>query len=698
MNIKNSILLRVRLAFLLIFLFAMAIVTKIIIIQFVDGHKWQKMAEEIGLQHRVVKATRGNIYSDNGSLMATSLPVYKVALDPSIASDDIYAYGIDSLAHLLSRHFKDKSKTEYKRKINDARLRKKMYLALNSKQINYQEKKLMASWPIFREGRHKGGVIFEKVDKRVRPFSQLGFRTIGFIHEDGYSRGLEYSFNEQLSGKDGMALYQKMAGNNWKPVYTGNEVKPVEGYDIETTIDINLQDVAESALLRRLKEYEADYGCVVVMEVETGEIKAISNLSRNSQGQYIERYNYAVASQGSTEPGSTFKLASMIALLEDAKINLEDTIDTGKGGFLFYDRVMRDSKPGGYGKITIKEAFEKSSNIAISKLVNFHFGHDPQRYIDHIYALGLARPLGFQMIGEAIPKIKNTNDPSWSGTSLPWISIGYEVEVTPLQTLALYNAVANNGKFIQPIIVRKAFKADQLKELYQPAVINERICSEETLKKIKILLEGVVENGTAKNIRDTHYKVAGKTGTARILSEGKYVKSYYASFAGYFPADRPRYSCIVVINDAKGIKQFGSDVAAPVFKEIADKIYARDLKMHSPFPKNNQAPRINRPSIYAGNHEDLRFLCNQLGIRNHSTSNEEWVGAENSGNAVSWTSRKLELDKVPDVKGMTLKDALYLLENKGMRVIYQGRGRVKEQSQPPGSKALDGSIITIKLS
>lgn len=697
MNIKNSILIRVRVAFLLIFLFAVAIVLKIVNIQFVEGPKWIKLAEDTGLQHLTVKATRGNIYSDNGSLMATSLPFYKVAIDPTIAKDEIYKKGIDSLANLLSRHFKDKTTSEYKRKINDARLKNKKYILLNSKQINYQEKKLMAGWPIFRQGRHKGGVIFEKVDKRFRPFSQLGFRTIGFIHEDGYSRGLEYSFNEQLSGKDGIALYQKMAGNNWKPVYDGTEVRPVEGNDIETTIDINLQDVAESALLRGLKYHEADYGCVVVMEVETGEIKAISNLSRNSSGHYLERYNYAVASQGSTEPGSTFKLASIIALLEDTKINLNDSIDTGKGGYLFYDRVMRDSKPGGFGKITVKEAFERSSNIAISRLVNQHFGHDPQRFIDHIFDIGLAKPLGFQMIGEAMPKIKNTTDPSWSGTSLPWISIGYELEVTPLQTLAFYNAVANNGKYIQPIIVRKSFKADQVKNVYKPAVINEKLCSEETLQKVKKLLEGVVEKGTASNINNSHYKIAGKTGTARILEEGKYVRKYYTSFAGYFPADRPRYSCIVVINDPKGFKQYGSDVAAPVFKEIADKIYARDIKMHPSFPKNNFAEEAGYPFIQAGFHDDLKYVCNQLGISNHTENQDEWVYAEKSGNSIIWRTRKIEMDKVPDVKGMTLKDAIYLLENKGLRVVYKGRGRVKEQSQAPGSKALSGSLINLKL-
>lgn len=681
-----------------ILIFAVAIVGKIVNIQFVNGKEWIALAEDIGLQHLTVKATRGNIYSDNGSLMATSLPFYKVALDPTIATDEDYKAGIDSLSYLLARHFRDKSASEYKRKINDARLKKKKYVVLNSRQINYQEKKLMSTWPLFRFGRNKGGIIFEKSDKRIRPFSQLGFRTIGFIHEDGYSRGLEYSFNEVLAGKDGIALYQKMAGNNWKPVYDGTEVVPVEGNDIETTIDINLQDVAESALLRALKNHEADYGCVVVMEVSSGEIKAISNLSRNSSGNYFERYNYAVASQGSTEPGSTFKLASMIALLEDTKILLDDSIDTGKGGYLFYDKVMRDSRPGGFGKLTIRNAFERSSNIAISRLVNYHFGHDPQRFIDHIYNMGLGRPLGFQMVGEAVPKIKNANDLSWSGTSLPWMSIGYEVEVTPLQTLAFYNAIANNGKYIQPIIVKKAFKADQIKAIYNPAVINEKICSDETLVKVRELLEGVVERGTATNINNGHFKIAGKTGTARILEEGRYVRKYYTSFAGYFPADRPRYSCIVVINDPKGFQHYGSDVAAPVFKEIADKIYARDIEMHDPFPLNTNDKEPGNPVIQAGFQDDLRFLCNQLGISNHSENQEDWVSAEKSGNTIKWESRNQEIDKVPNVKGMTLKDALYLLENKGLRVVFSGRGRVKEQSQAPGTKALSGTIITIKLS
>jgi cell division protein FtsI (penicillin-binding protein 3) len=697
-NIKKSILLRVRIAFLLVVLFAMAIVAQIVNLQFVQGGQWKKMAQEIGLQFRKVKATRGNIYSDNGSLLATSLPFYKVAFDPTIADEEVYKKGIDSLASLLSTHFKDQTPLDYKRKIHNARVKGKQYVVLNSKLINYQEKKKMLSWPIFRLGRHKGGIVFEKVDKRFRPFSNLGFRTIGFINENNHGAGLEYSFNRELGGKDGEALFQKMAGGNWKPIHDGSEVRPIEGLDIETTIDVNLQDVSESALLRALQEHRADYGCVVVMEVKTGEIKAISNLSKNSAGQYLERYNYAVASQGLTEPGSTFKLLSMIALFEDSNVQPEDSIETGKGEFLFYDKKMTDAKPGGYGKITVQQAFEKSSNIAMSKMINNQFGLKPQRFIDYINNIGLGQPLGFQMIGEGVPYIKSVKDPSWSGITLPWMSIGYELKLTPLQILTLYNAVANEGKMIQPIIVKRIKRADKTVDKFEARVINKRICSKETLKKVKRLLEGVVENGTASNIKDSYYSIAGKTGTSKKVKDGKYTNSYYTSFAGYFPADRPKYSCIVVIDNPQGFRQYGSDVAAPVFKEIADKIYARDIEMHGAYPGEYNVNLGVFPLIQAGNLEDLRLLCNELGISNHSNQSDGWVKAERSNNSIQWKPVKNSPDAVPDVRGMTLKDALYILENKGLKVHFKGRGRVVEQSMMPGTKALRGSQIYIRLS
>lgn len=692
-------MLRARLAFLCVTLFAGAIVMKLFHIQMVEGEKWRKISDEIGLQYRTIKATRGNIYSDNNSLLATSLPFYKVAFDPTIAEKGLFNQNIDSLSYLLSRHFKTHSQLYFKRKIVNARKNGRKYVVLSKKKIDYREKKMMSEWPVFREGRLKGGVIFEKVGKRFRPFSGLGLRTIGYLNEDNYGAGLEYSFNDKLAGKDGKALFQQIAGREWKPVHNGSEVRPVEGLDIETTIDINLQDVANAALLSALQHLKADYGSVVVMEVNTGEIKAISNLTRYEKKghvDYREIYNYAV--QNATEPGSTFKLASVIALLEDSGVLLSDSIDTGNGKFKYHDRTMPDDKRGGYGKITVREVFEKSSNIGTSKLIYNHFGSHPQKYVDYLNSFGLNSPLDFQLVGEGLPYIKNPADKSWSGTTLPWMSIGHELLQTPLQTLTFYNAVANNGKMIRPILVKRISKAGKSVKTFHSAVLNKKICSDATLTKVKELLEGVVERGTAKNIRDSHYKIAGKTGTAKKVKEGGgYKREYYTSFCGYFPADQPKYSCIVVIDNPKGYKQYGSDVAAPVFKEIADKIYSLDIKMHEPLPGEFEIEKGIFPVIRAGRHEDLKMICNELGIANHSYTEEEWVRAQRSTNFVKWRSNEVSPERVPNVNGMTLRDALYILENNGLRVRHEGTGRVKYQSYQPGAKAVKGSTITLKL-
>jgi cell division protein FtsI (penicillin-binding protein 3) len=347
-NIKKSILVRVRVAFLCVMVFAVCVAAKISHIQFVDGDKWEKMSEEINFDYKKIKATRGNIYSDNGSLLATSLPFYKVAIDPTLAKSEIFKSGIDSLAMMLSRYYKDKSTTEYKQLLKDARVAGKQYVVINRKQINYQTKKEMMKWPIFRDGRYRGGVIFEKVDVRYRPFSNLSRRTVGYVNEDGKGAGLEYSFDDVLSGQDGEALFQKIAGSTWKPVFDGNNVKAINGLDIHSTIDINLQDVAETSLYQAMKRHNADEGTVVVMEVKTGHIKAISNLSSDGHGEFYEKFNHAVG--GSIEPGSTFKLVTMLALLEDTNLELTDSINTGNGEYTFYNRKVRDHHEGGYGK------------------------------------------------------------------------------------------------------------------------------------------------------------------------------------------------------------------------------------------------------------------------------------------------------------------------------------------------------------
>lgn len=696
MNIKNSILVRVRLAFLLIFFFAVAIVAKIVRIQYIDGDKWEQMSRKMSLQYKELEAVRGNIYSDNGSLLATSLPFYRVAFDPTVADNALFNQHIDSLSTLLSRRFGILGPQDYKRRIQNARLSGRRYMVLSRKEIDHLEKKEMAEWPLFREGRYRGGVIFEKVDQRYKPFTFLAARTIGFVNENGRGAGLEYSFNRYLTGKDGKSLYQKMTGGYWKPVYNGTEIKPEEGLDVETTLDVNLQDVTQASLLSALYEHDADFGCAVVMEVQTGEIKAMANLTKLKNGKYGEVYNYAVG--GLTEPGSTFKLASMIALFEDTRLNVNDSIETGDGVHRFYDKVMRDHKYGGFGKISILDAFKYSSNIGVSKLIDHQFGLKPEQYIEYLQDMGLADRLGFQLAGEGRPFIPQPGTKHWNGVTLPWMSIGYNIKMTPLQTLAFYNAVANNGKMIQPIIVKKIKKADQVVNTFEPVVLNRKICSDKTLAKVRKMLESVVDGGTAKSIKNEYYKIAGKTGTAQKLVNGTYTRTYYTSFAGYFPADDPKYSCVVVIDNPKGFQQYGSDVAAPVFKNIADKIYATDLDMHEPMParfaRDDNAPL----KIAAGNYDDLRTICGVLEIPNKREETLEWVKADVEQNMIIWEDNgNASLEYVPDVTGMSLRDALFLLENRSLEVNYKGTGRVQSQSLEAGSKTVKGNRITLTL-
>jgi cell division protein FtsI (penicillin-binding protein 3) len=676
-------------------LFAIAVVIKTGHIQFVEGEKWAAMGERISFDYKRVKATRGNIYSDNGSLLATSLPFYKVAFDATQPKDEIFDKKVDSLAYYLSRFFGDKSKTDYKHMLKDARATNKQYVILSRKRINYQEKKMMLEWPIFREGRLRGGAIFEKIDVRYHPFANLSRRTVGYINENDKGAGLEYSFNEQLGGQDGYAYYQKIAGGHWKPVFDATNVKAIDGLDLQTTLDINLQDVSETALYKAMMQHNADDGLVVVMDVKTGEVKAISNLSSNGRGGFSEKFNFATGQV--FEPGSTFKLVTMIALLEDSPVELTDSVDTGNGSFNFYNKTVRDHEEGGLGMVTVQEAFEHSSNVAMAKLVDKHFGLRPQKFVDYLDKLKQSVPLGIQILGEQPPKIKRPGEKGWSGISLPWLSHGYGIETTPLHTLALYNAVANNGVMIKPVFVKSIKKADEDEEIFATEVLNKSICSNKTLNRLKLLLEGVVENGTAKNIKGTHYRIAGKTGTAQILEKGHYTKKYITSFVGYFPAHEPKYSAIVLIKNPRGWYQYGSSVAAPVFKEIADNIYSRDINLHQPMDIRKFAVQEVLPVIRAGKQQELTLLCNELGISNHSQTEEEWVRSTRNGSGINWKKAQASKELVPDVMGMTFRDAIFLLENSGLHVSYEGKGRVVKQSLTAGGRIGKGSRIYIKL-
>ena len=634
MNIKKEILFRVKIAFAFLLVISLAIVYSIFNLQFGEGEYWQSKSENINFKFDNIKASRGNILSDDGSILATSLPFYKVALDPSIASQNLLDENLDSLAFLLSSFFKDKTASQYKNNILTARKNKRRYLLLNRKKIDYQEKKKLASWPIFRDGRLNGGVLFEKKDERFRPFSKLGYRTIGSVDENNKGTvGLEYSFNSYLDGKDGKILTQKLAGNHWMPIYDGSEIQPKNGYDIITTINVNLQDIVESALLKGLELNDADYGSVILMEVKTGEIKAISNFSKNKSGYYTENYNYAI--QGMHEPGSTFKLASLLAYIEETNRSVDDSVDTGEGELRFYTEIMKDHKPGGFGKITIKETFEKSSNIGVAMLIDDTFKDKPQKYLNYLKKFGFSDNFNFQIFGSSKPQIKNYSDSTWSKVSLPWIAHGYELMLTPLHTLTFYNAIANGGYYIKPQIVKEVKNANEIIQEFKKSS-SEKIATKNSIKTMKSLLEGVVENGTADNIKHSNYKIAGKTGTGQVDYTTDDVQ-YISSFVGYFPADKPKYSCIVVIHKPnKKMGYYGNIVAAPVFKKIADKIYSLT-------PKDKKTSRIKQ--------KDLNKIIEENSL----------VIVDNNFSVI---------------KGKNLKNVLPKLENLGYIVRISGRGNV----------------------
>jgi len=687
--------------FILVALAACAIPYKVAVVQLVEGEKWKAKAEQVNFQYREVPATRGNIYAADGSLLATSLPFYQVAIDPTVVDDEKFKEGIDSLATLLATFYQDKSATAYKRMIQDARSNQKRYLMVNRRQINYQDMQTLRSWPIFKEGRIEGGVIFEKIERRYQPFNSLASRTLGTLNQDGVGSGIEYSFNNQLKGQNGKALFQRLSGGVWKPLFDVDDVKPLDGYDIQTTLDVTIQDVAETALRNRLKETDAAFGSVIVMEVATGHVKAISNLQRNATGTgYVESYNYAVGDMGSVEPGSTFKLLSMLALLEENKISPNDMIETGNGVYRFYGQPMYDAKNGGYGTITIRQAFEKSSNVAISKLVDRHFGSSPSKFLAYVDKVGLAQPLNLQLIGEGKPFFKKPGTSTWYGTSLPWISIGYESKLNPIHTLTLYNAVANGGKMVKPLFVKSVSNGAQILETFEPVVIRDAIASPKTITQLQELLLGVVENGTARNIKNPNYKIAGKTGTAQKIIDGSYKEIYYTSFAGYFPADRPKYSMVVVIDSPKGVAVFGGDVSAPVFKEIADKIFAKDLDLNVVNQTKilpSAVPGSKFPYVASGKGEELQGIFEYLKLPLKSPTQEDWVVASSLAGQVQLQQTETENAVVPNVSGMSLRDALYLLENKGLKVNFNGKGKVLSQSISPGTLLTPNATIDLVL-
>lgn len=702
---NKEMLNRSYVVYLAIVLVGAAVIGKAIYIQFVEGKYWREKAENLTTVFRDIEAVRGNIYSDDGSMMATSVPIYEVRMDVNTdaLTDEIFNAEVDSLSICLAQLFQDQSALAWKRQLVAARQNGERYHLIKRK-VRYHQMKALREFPIFRRGKYKGGLIILQQNRRERPFRMLAARTIGYEREGVTPVGLEGAYSNELSGVSGKRLMQKISGGIWMPINDDNEVEPQDGFDVHTTINLNIQDVAENALLKELQRHDAHHGCVILMEVETGAIKAIANLSKDEDGDYYEYYNYAIGE--SAEPGSTFKLPSLVVAIEDGFVDLNDSVDAGNGVAEFHGEKMRDSKEGGLGKISVEEAFAHSSNIGIMRLIERHYANEPGKFIKGLKEMGLADPIGIEISGEGMPLIKDPKDKSWSLISYLWSSIGYEVKLTPLQTLVFYNAIANDGVAMRPQFVRKITDKSSVVKEFEPEVMNPKICSEKTVQAAQKLLESVVEYGTATNLKNPNYNIAGKTGTARVAHSSEGYRglgskiTYQASFVGYFPAENPKYSCIVVVNAPNRSMYYASHVAGPIFEEIADKVYATSINIHNELEPSNTFSALTKiPVSKSGYQRDLSTVFNELNVPVISGNPEnKWVVTTTGKDKVEMGRRNVVDNLVPNVLGMAAQDAVFILENAGLNVKVIGRGSIKKQSMMPGSRIHAGQQITIELS
>jgi cell division protein FtsI (penicillin-binding protein 3) len=628
-------------------------------IQFADGEKYREMSEHLTLKNDTIFANRGNVFSADGSLLATSMSQYEIRMDAFTVEAADFEPNIRSLSVELSKML-GKPASKWENKIRKARTNKNRYLFI-ARKLGYTDYMKIKNFPIFKLGMYKGGFIAEQSTVRAHPLGKVAERTIGYDDYRG-APGIEGAYRDYLNGKFGWRLKQKIAKGQWKPINDSNEKEPVDGKDIVTTIDINIQDIAHHSLLRQLEFYEADHGCVVVMETKTGEIKAISNLGKNANGNYYERLNYAVGE--SNEPGSAFKVMSMVVALETKVIDTGTMVDTGSGKYIIHGRSISDSHRGGFGNISAARALEVSSNIGFARLIEENFGKNPDKFINSLKAMHLNNKLGLPIKGEGTPEIPGPGDKKWSKNALPSIAYGYNISLTPLQILTFYNAIANNGEMVKPRFVKEIRSWDkQHLESFDKEVIDPAICSKETIDKMHEMLKNVVVHGTGKKLYAENFSMAGKTGTARTeywKSDWETNRRYISSFTGYFPAENPKYSCIVVIHKPKAqTGYYGADVSGPVFKDIAQKIYLS------------------------------KSVINNI---EHETPNFKSV--ENDYNAYFNLANK-EIDTIPNVKGMAGMDAISILENLGLKVSYLGKGKVAEQSLNAGGKIIKGSTIIL---
>lgn len=682
-------------------LFGVAILVKVFYIQNVQGSYWRSIADSLHTSYVALDAERGTIYSEEGRMLSTSIPYFDIRVD--FAADGIrdkngkvFKENLDSLALSLSLLFGDRSKANYKQLLQEGYKSKDRYFLLK-RDVPFNQYQEMRRFPMFRLGKNKGGMIAETKSKRINPFKLLANRTIGLARENSQSVGLERTYNEYLKGVTGKRLMRRIAGGTYVPV-EGYDIEPENGRDIVTTIDVNMQDIVETALMNMMVQNEAVHGTCILMEVKTGKIKAIANLGRQPDGNYWEDMNYALQVG---EPGSTFKLATVISVLEDKYATMNSMVNMEGGRWQVGRRTVFDSEPHpGPQNVTIKHAFELSSNVGMAKLAVQFYGRQPNNFVARLRKLKLDQPTGIDLVGEGRPVVKSTSSKTWSNTSLPWMAFGYEVLISPLQTCMLYNAVANNGKMMKPYLVNSAMEYGQVVKQFEPTVLMDSICSKSTLKQVQAMLEGVPIDGTAKKLRSPYYNFAAKTGTALVANgnRGYADKIYQSSFAGYFPANDPQYTCVVVIrNKPHALRFYGANVAGPVFREVADKLYAIAVEKQKPLQSNVQLDSLL--ALKNGKGGEWKQILKTLQLPwNGTVANNSWVSAKVTNRKVTFEQVIQGKGAVPDVTGMGLKDALYLLENAGLRVVVKGAGKVKVQSLPGGSRIGNEQTIVIELS
>jgi cell division protein FtsI (penicillin-binding protein 3) len=701
MATRDEIVVRSGIVYFAIALLALAILARILILQVVQHGKWAAMSEKYVFKTAEMPATRGDILAQDGRLLASSVPYYTIYMDTRSTgmSGQIFSNGIKGLSEGLSKLLGVRSASGWKSVIMEARKRGDRYFLIQRK-VDYETLRKIKDLPIFREGQFKGGMVAQAENRRILPNSELAARTIGYLNlgTEGTEVGIEGSFDKDLAGKNGVVVQQRLTGGDWITVENANSVAPKDGNDVITTIDIDLQDVAESALMTQLEKHDADHGCAIVMEVETGDIRAIANLERGDDGSYHESYNYAVAE--STEPGSTFKLPSLMAAIEDGVIDTGDIVDTGNGTVKYYNKVIHDHDDKGLGKISVTRVFEESSNVGTAKLIYEHYKNNPKDFVNRLYAMRLNQKLGIQLKGEGAPLIRYPGDKLWSGISLPMMAHGYEVQLTPLQVLTFYNGVANDGRMMKPRFVTAVMRNGTLLKKYDTEVIINSLASRSTIRKAKAMMEGVVERGTAMNLKNKNYKIAGKTGTAQIAKGKSGYKSggatsYQASFVGYFPAGNPLYSCIVVVNAPSNGVYYGNVVAGNVFKEISDKIYATNF--FRDYEADNEDKKPDAPEAGNGYREDINEVLGELDVRLRKNAHTDWVATRESGDTIRLVGLNVTDGLVPDVRGMSLRDAIFLLENSGYRVKISGKGKVLRQSPEHGARYSEGQVVSLDM-